>query len=356
MEKKITNRIENIINNEKYDEAEVMYQLKTLILEQELKTTDIKGPTLLKNLVSNAINKLQENSDDSNCIKTGFSAFDKEFGGIIPGEYIIIGGRPAMGKTQFMINLALNISVENPILYFTFELSGDQLSKRFISTASKLEISKILQNKLSLEENIRLENSITEFENRKIYISETGSDSVSWIKIYCEKYIEEYGVKVIIIDYLQLMSSQRHSRIRDLEIGFISRELKKIAKEYNISIIVSSQLNRSVESRSGDKRPILSDLRDSGSIEQDADKVIFIHRPEYYGITADCEGNSLIGMFELIIAKNRNGKLGNVFLSRSADWTSISDFKGFKDEIVFESSRMNELTDDFDIDKDIAPF
>ncbi len=356
MEKKLTDQVESIINNGKYDDAEIIYQLKNVIAEQESRINDFEAPVPLKHFVSNAIIQLNEETDSNNCIKTGFSEFDKQFGGFIPGEYIVIGGRPSMGKTQLLVNFALNISQKNPVLYFTFELTGNQLSKRFISSVSQIEISKILQKNLSFEESVKFEDSMAEFEKRKIYISEFGSDSVRGLNAYCKKYVEKYGVKIIIIDYLQLMSSQIHSRIRDVEIGYISRELKKIAKENNICIIVSSQLNRSVESRGGDKRPMLSDLRDSGSIEQDADKVIFIHRPDYYGITTDCEGNSLIGFIELIIAKNRNGNLGSVMLSRNSSWTKIKDFQEFKKDIEFDPSRLLELEDDNSNDNDIAPF
>jgi replicative DNA helicase len=248
-----------------------------------------------------------------------------------------------MGKTQLLVNISLNISVSTPVLYFTFDLSEFLLTSRFISSLSGIAVNKILQHELTDEQKENLASIETKFANHKILVNDSCNNSISALKAHCQKQIQENGVKVIVVDYLQMMSSNKYRNSRELEISFITRELKNIAKDFNVCVIASSQLSRAVESRGGLKHPQLSDLRESGAIEQDADKVIFIYRPEYYGLECDEDGNSTAGVTELILAKNRNGSLGTVKLLRDANFTNYRDFDQYKNEFSFSQSRLDEL-------------
>ena len=172
---------------------------------------------------------------------------------------------------------------------------------------------------------------------------------MSAFRAHCQQHIDAHGVKIIMVDYLQMMSASKHRNSRELEISYVSRELKNIAKDLNVCLIATSQLSRAVESRGGaylSKHPQLSDLRESGAIEQDADKVIFIYRPAYYLITHDENGNDIESLTELILAKNRNGKLGTVKLQHDKNFTNYTTFKEFKNEFTFSEERLNELRDE----------
>jgi len=248
-----------------------------------------------------------------------------------------------MGKTQLLVNLALNISTTRPILYFTFDLSQFLLTNRFISSLSTISAHKILQQNLTQEEKNILMAVESKFNQYQLYINDSCNNSISNFASHCKKQIEENGVKVIFVDYLQMMSSNKYRNNRELEISHISRELKSIAKDYNVCIIAASQLSRAVEMRGGIKHPHLSDLRESGAIEQDADKVLFIYRPEYYGLTLDEDGNNTEGLTELILAKNRNGSLGTTKLQRSSNFTNYRDFEGYNNEFTFSKNRLNEI-------------
>ena len=347
MTRDLQHKIENIINrNPQTDDKEIVSQLKQLFYETELQYIADKEAKNIADLVAENIHQLKGETPRNAIIKTGFDDFDARFGGFRLSEFIVIGGRPAMGKTQFLVNLSLNISTTAPVLYVTFDLSEFLLTARFISSVSEIPVGNILQHDLSEEQNNILSAIGNEFTKRRLLIHDSGNNSIAALKAHCQRQIRENGVQVIVVDYLQLMNSYKHRNNRELEVSYISRELKNMAKENNICVIASSQLSRAAEGRSGfyGKRPLLSDLRESGAIEQDADKVLFIHRPEYYGITEDSQGNSLINWAEIIVAKNRNGCLGDFYLSRDNNFTNFRNFK-FKKEFTFSFDRLLELED-----------
>lgn len=346
MKQEIINRIENIISNESANEKEVLYQLKNLLYEIEFKNSSARDSKNIAELYSNNMQVLQ-NNQLTNVIKTGFKNFDDEFGGFLPGEFVVIGGRPSMGKTQLLVNLSLNISQKTSILYFTFDLSEFLLTNRFISSLSGVPVSKILLKTLSNEENRKLTSLEQSIQKQLIFINDSCNNSISAFTAHCKKQVEENDVKIIIVDYLQMMSSSKHRNNREMEISYISKELKNIAKENNVCVIATSQLSRAVETRGGYKKPHLSDLRESGAIEQDADKVIFIYRYEYYGITEDEEGNNTAGLMELIMAKNRNGNLGSIKLMRDKNFTTFSVFENKIKDFEFDADRLNELEKPF---------
>ena len=287
-------------------------------------------------LVKGAINEIQiaaNRSEGISGLTTGFHDIDEMTSGWQNSDLIIIAARPAMGKTAFVVSMAKYMAVDHgiPVALFNLEMSAVQLVKRFLSNVCEINGQTIKSGRLSDEEWVRLNNRISTLESAPLFINDTPSLSVFELRTKARRLVREHQVKIIIIDYLQLMNaSGMNFGNREQEVSTISRSLKMLAKELNIPIIALSQLNRGVENRlqGGDansKRPQLSDLRESGAIEQDADIVCFIHRPEYYKITVDPEtGMSLRGIGEFIIAKHRNGPVGEVRLTFKADYARFS--------------------------------
>ena len=334
-------KVENIINRQDIDNETLEHKLKQLLYDMNRQKSANSDSEMLSDLFSQNLFDLQEMRDGNHIIRTGFEDFDNLFGGFFPGEYIVVGGAPAIGKTFFLVNLSLNISKTIPVLYFTFDLHKSVLTKRFISAISEVSINKILQNELTEEEIKKLLDIEKTVEKQMIFVNDGYRNSVSDLLTHCKKQVEKDGIKIIIIDCLQQMTSNRYRNNRDVELSYINRELKSFAKDYQVCIIASSQLNRSVSYRQGieGKTPLLSDLRDSGSIEQEADKVLFILRPEYYQITEDEFGNSLRGVTYLVVAKNKNGKTGKIKLITNASETGFR----INDQFVFSSDRLNRL-------------
>lgn len=252
-------------------------------------------------------------------LRSGFDALDKITSGWQNSDLIIIAARPAMGKTAFVLSMAKNMAVNYkiPVALFSLEMSNVQLVNRLIVNVCEIPGEKIKNGRLESYEWEQLDFKIKELYGAPIFIDDTPSLSVFELRTKARRLVREHGIQCIIIDYLQLMNASGMTfGSREQEVSTISRSLKGLAKELNIPIIALSQLNRGVESRQGNegKRPQLADLRESGAIEQDADMVCFIHRPEYYKITEDERGNSLIGLAEIIIAKHRNGKTDDIRL------------------------------------------
>lgn len=252
---------------------------------------------------------------------TGNVSFDRLTNGFQPGELIIIGGRPAMGKTALMLNWAWNMvnDFNYKVAYFTLEMSKTQLTERFIGMASEISTSQLKSGVLGVEDFGRLSKLVESIKEIPFYIVDI---------MYCELFdllesartaVKRDGVNILFIDYLQLIRFKiGRNTNREAEVALVMRKLKELARELNVPVIVTSQLSRAVESRGGDKRPQLSDLRESGSIEQDADKVVFLYRAEYYDITEDANGQPTENVAELIIAKNRTGPTENVQIQFNA--------------------------------------
>lgn len=295
------------------------------------------------------IEMARHRKDGLSGVPSGFTALDRYTSGWQKTDLIIIAGRPSMGKTALVLSMARNMAVEHnrSVAIFSLEMSSVQLINRLISAETELPSQKIKNGRLEEWEWEHLHRKISQLDQAPIFIDDTPALSIFELRAKCRRLKMQHDIQVIIVDYLQLMTAGVDIRAsREQEVSNISRSLKAIAKELDVPIIALSQLNRSVESREG-KRPQLSDLRESGAIEQDADIVTFIHRPEYYKITEDESGNSLIGVAELIIAKHRNGTTGEVFLSfrknlaKFTDMdTTISDDEGFTGKTF--SSKMND--------------
>jgi replicative DNA helicase len=295
-----------------------------------------KGVDSMQDLMVKAIKELEEKKhqkDGLTGVPTGFSALDRVTSGWQPSDLVIVAARPGMGKTAFVVSAMRNAAVDfkKPVAIFSLEMSSLQLVNRLISAEAELDSEKIKKGNLADYEWQQLNSKISALSSAPIFIDDTPALSIRELRAKCRRLKSQHDIQLIIIDYLQLMSGNDGGKggNREQEIASISRALKGIAKELNIPVIALSQLSRSVETRGGDKKPQLSDLRESGSIEQDADMVIFLYRPEYYKITEDEMGNPTQGMGEVIIAKHRNGSLETVQLKFIGKFTKFADLDGF---------------------------
>ena len=307
-----------------------------------------KDFTQINPVIKDAIDIMQiaaQRTDGMSGIPTGFKLLDKITSGWQNSDLIIIAARPAMGKTAFVLSMAKNMAVDFniPVAVFSLEMSNVQLVNRLIVNVCQITGSKIKTGQLAKHEWEQLDYKIKELYDAPIYVDDTPSLSVFELRTKARRLYREHGIKCLIIDYLQLMNASGMTfGSREQEVSTISRSLKGLSKELNIPIIALSQLNRGVESRVGNegKRPQLSDLRESGAIEQDADMVCFIHRPEYYKIFTDEKGNDLTGKAEIIIAKHRNGATGDVLLSFKNEFARFQNLD--EDQLVQEyQSKMN---------------
>ena len=328
-------RISSEIQVKSYDDSMELDDLIDYAEASLFKVTEgniSKESQPIKPLLREAIERIEENAkkpDGLSGIASGFTKLDKITSGWQNTDLMIIAARPAMGKTAFVLSMARNMAVLKnvPVAVFSLEMSSLQLVNRLISAETELGSEKIKSGKLEDWEWELFNRRIKNLENAPLFIDDTPALSVFEFRAKCRRLKMQYDIGIVIVDYLQLMTAGSEVKgNREQEVSTISRNLKAIAKEINVPIIALSQLNRSVESRDG-KRPQLSDLRESGAIEQDADMVMFIHRPEYYGITQDADGNSLIGVAEIIIAKHRNGSVGDVQLAFKASLDRFSDIE-----------------------------
>ena len=360
-------RVSSDIQNQAFDDS---IDVADLLDKAQQEVFDIaegnikKESAHIRPLADEVINQIVEagkRPDGLSGVPSGFTALDRITSGWQKSDLVIIAARPSMGKTAFVLSMTRNMAVEHkaPIAIFSLEMGGDQLVKRMISSETELGSEKLRNGKLEDFEWEQLHVKIKDLVDAPIYVDDTPGLSIYELRSKCRRLKAKYDIGCVIIDYLQLMTAGSDMRgNREQEVSLISRQLKIIAKELNIPVIALSQLNRGVEQRTGDaKKPMLSDLRESGAIEQDADMVLFIHRPERYGITEDAEGNSLIGIADIIIAKHRNGAVGEIQLRFRNQLARFMDLEGeslnpFGDdgpeEVKTFSSSMNQDPGGFD--------
>ncbi len=299
-------------------------------------------------------------------IPSGYTEIDRVTAGWQKSDLIVLAARPGMGKTAFMLTMARNMAVDfrKPIAVFSLEMEGVQLVTRLISSETELAADKLKRGQLEDFEWEQLNARLNSLTDAPLFIDDTPALSIFELRAKCRRLKAQHNIEMVVVDYLQLMSSgsDNHRGNREQEISNISRSIKSLAKELEIPIIAISQLSRAVETRGGSKRPILSDLRESGAIEQDADMVIFIYRPEYYQITEDEEGNSTEGLAQVIIAKHRNGATETVNLRFIKNFAKFTDYNAhtfmhggelkpsddFDDQppTLTIPSKMNDMTDD----------
>ena len=314
-----------------------------------------KAVDVMQNVVREAIEEIErasQNSDGISGVPSGFFELDKVTAGWQRSDMIVIAARPAMGKTAFVLSMARNTAVDHNqgVAIFSLEMSSVQLVKRLIASETRLPAEKLRKGDLTGAEYQQLHSRITKLSVAPIYIDDTPGLSIFDLRAKCRRLKMQYDIQMVIIDYLQLMTagSSKGTGNREQEISSISRSIKEIAKELNIPMIALSQLSRSVEQRGGDKKPVLSDLRESGAIEQDADIVSFIYRPEYYGFLQDENGNSNAGVGEIIIAKHRNGALESVGLRFIKEYARFDNMEGFQDDPNVPSHTSLPANGDFD--------
>ncbi len=361
-------RISSEIQSQAYDQS---IDVDDLLDSAEKNLFDLaygnikKEITPINLVIKNAIKSMElaaTRADGLSGVPSGFTNLDRITSGWQYSDLVIIAARPSMGKTAFVLSMCRNIAVNHGrgVAFFSLEMSSLQLVNRLISSETELGGDKIKTGKLAPYEWQQLETRIKNLEDAPIFIDDTPAISLFELRAKSRRLKMQHNIDLVVVDYLQLMSGPAELKgNREQEVSMISRGLKAIAKELNIPVIALSQLNRSVEMRSGDRRPHLSDLRESGAIEQDADIVIFINRPEKYGLTETEDGRPTKGLAEIIIAKHRNGAVTDVELrfreefARFEEWEnseiatniSESDFNSFSTNVGTVKSKMNN---DFD--------
>ena len=332
-------RISSEIQRDAYEDTIDVFKL---LDRAEQSLFDVSESHIRKNydkmssLLHQAIDEIQTKKDKKDGltgIASGFSALDRVTSGWQPSDLVIIAARPGMGKTAFVVSALRNASIDfkTPVAIFSLEMSSVQLVNRMISAEAELESEKIKRGDLADYEWEQIMHKTDKLSQAPIFIDDTPALSILELRAKSRRLVAQHGVRLIIIDYLQLMTGDTSGKgggNREQEIASISRALKGIAKELNVPVLALSQLSRAVETRGGDKRPQLSDLRESGSIEQDADMVMFLYRPEYYGLDTDESGMPLNGLGEVIIAKHRNGRTDTVNLKFIGKYTKFTDWDG----------------------------
>ena len=350
--------ISNEIIQKSYNEST---DVMDLLDEAESKLYDVAQGNIktstesAQNLVIRAKARIEEiaKQEGLSGVSTGFEKLDKLTSGWQPSELVIIAARLGMGKTALALSMARNISVQQkiPVAFFSLEMSSVQLITRLISSETGLTSDKLRTGKLADHEWQQLNIKVSDLESSPLFIDDSPSLTIFELRAKARRLASSHGIKLIIIDYLQLMNigSSNKAGNREQEISTISRNLKALAKELDIPVIALSQLSRAVETRGGTKRPILSDLRESGAIEQDADIVSFLYRPEYYGITEwdDEMKTPSEGQGEFIVAKHRNGALDSIKLKFIPNLGKFEDLGGFDSPFEFQSklNPENKLSD-----------
>ena len=350
--------ISNEIIQKSYNEST---DVMDLLDEAESKLYDVAQGNIktstesAQNLVIRAKARIEEiaKQEGLSGVSTGFEKLDKLTSGWQPSDLVIIAARPGMGKTALALSMARNISVQQkiPVAFFSLEMSSVQLITRLISSETGLSSDKLRTCKLADHEWQQLNIKVSDLESSPLFIDDSPSLTIFELRAKARRLASSHGIKLIIIDYLQLMNigSSNKAGNREQEISTISRNLKALAKELDIPVIALSQLSRAVETRGGTKRPILSDLRESGAIEQDADIVSFLYRPEYYGITEwdDYMKTPSEGQGEFIVAKHRNGALDSIKLKFIPNLGKFEDLGGFDSPFEFQSklNPENKLSD-----------
>ena len=354
-------RISNNMIEEAYEDST---DVLDLLDKAEQSLFEVSQGNLKKNyegsneLVKAALKRIEEiyNSDGFSGIPSGFAGIDQVTAGWQDSDLIIIAARPGMGKTAMVLSMARNIAVDHnkAVGLFSLEMSSVQLITRLISSETGIDSEKLRKGSLNAVEWDQLTSKVKTLEDAPLFIDDTPGISIFDLRAKCRRLKSQHDVSIIIVDYLQLMTAgaSKNSGNREQEISSISRSLKSIAKELAIPVIAISQLSRAVETRGGSKRPLLSDLRESGAIEQDADIVSFIYRPEYYQMSEwDDDGSPTDGQAEFIIAKHRNGSLSNVrlrfegrlakFSDMNSDYDSLTKSSNPSSDAIIES-KMNE--------------
>jgi replicative DNA helicase len=284
-----------------------------------------------------AIEEYQKKGGMVTGLSTGFFELDTLTGGLQNSDLVVVASRPSMGKTAFCLSIAEHVAIEEetPIGIFSLEMAKSQLAQRMLCSRARFSTYKMRTGKISDHEYSNLAVAVGPLAEAKIFIDDTPNIGILQMRAKARRLKAQHDVGVIIVDYLQLMQGPKNAESRQQEISMISRSLKGLAKELNIPVIAVSQLSRKVEDRGGDKRPLLADLRESGAIEQDADVVIFVYRPEFYGIEKFKDGAPSEGAAEIVLSKHRNGPTGDLRLTFIKDYARFENMEFIHKEIPF---------------------
>lgn len=332
-------RVSNAIIEKAYDETSDVFDL---LDEAESKLFEVAEGNIRKSYESMStvmrqalddIESARNNEDGVSGVPSGFHDLDKITGGWQRSDMIVLAARPGMGKTAFVLSMARNMAVDHdiPVAVFSLEMSAVQLVQRLISSETEINSDKFRKGNLEEHEYQQLHSRCGKLSKAPLFIDDTPGLNIFELRAKCRRLKAQHGIDMVIIDYLQLMSAGSDKGNREQEISSISRSIKGIAKELDVPIIALSQLSRNVETRGGDKRPLLSDLRESGAIEQDADIVAFIYRAEYYGITEHPDGIDTAGLGELILAKHRHGALDTIKMKFVKNLAKFANYDTFSD-------------------------
>jgi replicative DNA helicase len=284
-----------------------------------------------------AIEEYQKKGGMVTGLSTGFIEVDTLTGGLQNSDLIVVASRPSMGKTAFCLSIAEHVAIEEetPVGIFSLEMAKSQLAQRMLCSRARFSTYKMRTGRISDHEYSNLAVAVGPLAEAKIFIDDTPNIGILQMRAKARRLKAQHDVGVIIVDYLQLMQGPKNTESRQQEISMISRSLKGLAKELNIPVIAVSQLSRKVEDRGGDRRPLLADLRESGAIEQDADVVIFVYRPEFYGIEKFKDGAPSEGVAEIILSKHRNGPTGDLRLTFIKDYARFENMEFIHKEIPF---------------------
>jgi len=333
-------------SNDVFDLLDQAEQKLFSVSENNLRRDHADMPSLVREAVKN-IEAAKDHDGTYRGVPSGFSKLDRITAGWQKSDLIVLAARPGMGKTAFVLSMARNISVDfkRPVAIFSLEMASVQLVTRLIASETRLPADKLKRGELKDFEWQQLNERIGKLIDAPLYIDDTPALTIFELRAKARRMRQQYKIELIVIDYIQLMQGSSDKGNREQEISNISRSLKSLSKELDIPIIALSQLNRSVETRGGLKKPILSDLRESGAIEQDADMVLFIYRPEYYKIDMMEDQTPSAGKAELIIAKHRNGALEDIKMRFIAEYAQFADDDEF-DFSANENMPQNESFDD----------
>ncbi len=308
------------------ESTELLDDAERRIFQIAEQTSRGSGPESIKSLLTKAVDKIDtlfHSEDVITGLSTGFDDFDQMTSGLQPADLVIVAGRPSMGKTVLGVNFAEQACLkgDKPVLIFSLEMPGDSIAMRMISSLGRIDQHKVRSGKLSDEDWPRMTSAVSMLSEANLFIDDTAALTPSELRARARRLAKEHGqLGLIVIDYLQLMRLSGNTENRATEISEISRSLKALAKELNVPVVALSQLNRSLEQRPN-KRPVMSDLRESGAIEQDADLIVFIYRDEVYNPETEDKGKA-----EIIIGKQRNGPIGMVPLTFLGQYTRFENF------------------------------
>lgn len=308
------------------DTVQILDEAERRVFAIAESSPSVSGPVNIKSVLTSTVDRIDQlyhSTDSVTGLPTGYTDLDQMTSGLQPSDLVILAARPSMGKTSFAMNIAEHAAIKSqkPVLVFSLEMPSESLAMRMLSSLSRIDQHKIRTGKLEDDDWPRITSSIAMLSNAPMFIDDTPGLSPAEMRARARRIAKEQGeIGLILVDYLQLMQMPGQSESRTLEVSEISRALKSLAKELNVPVIALSQLNRSLEQRS-DKRPVMSDLRESGAIEQDADVITFIYRDEVYN-----EDSPDVGTAEIIIAKQRNGPIGKVRLTFQGQYTRFENF------------------------------